>query len=101
MATLIQPGVKLGRVSGFSKPGFRVFGFFKKKKKKWNLKKKKKKSKFLGGVGWEGGVGVGGAPPTPPSKEKNPPDPNKPPVRTGNYSYEEATGISGELRVQY
>ena len=37
-------GVKLGRVSGFSKPGFRVFGFFKKKKKKWNLKKKKTKN---------------------------------------------------------
>ena len=68
---VIKAGVKLGRVSGFSKPGFRVFGFFKKKKKKkWNLEKKKK-SKFLGGVGWEGGVGVGAEPPpTPPSKKK-------------------------------
>ena len=74
----------------------------KKKKKKKMESEKKKKSKFLGGVGWEGGVGVGAEPlPPHPLRKKNPPDPNKPPVRTGNYSYEEATGISGELRVQY
>ena len=68
-----KSGVKLGRVSGFSKPGFRVFGFFKKKKKKMESEKKKnEKSKFLGGVGWEGGVGVGAEPPpAPPSKKKN------------------------------
>ena len=35
-----KAGVKLGRVSGFSKPGFRVFGFFKKKKKKMESEKK-------------------------------------------------------------
>ena len=63
-----QPGVKLGRVSGFSKPGFRVFGFFKKKKKK--MESEKKKSKFLGGVGWEGGVGVGAEPPPHPLRKK-------------------------------
>ena len=63
------PGVKLGRVSGFSKPGFRVFGFFKKKKKKNGIRKKK-----IQIFGWcrlgRWGRGGGGAP-TPPSKKKN------------------------------
>ena len=74
-------GVKLGRVSGFSKPGFRVFGFFKKKKKNWNLKKKKKIQIF----GWcrlgRWGRGGGGAPS--PKKKNILPTQTNPPSELG------------------